>query len=633
MDHAKSRKSTQIINHENRTYTTRKLILVCVVVLFLVVTVISIGRYAYFNWVPVVTYAGADKEFLDNNQLLRSKWDKVSKLNRIEYPVYYINLDRSPERQKHIEREFDRYGIGNFHRISGVDGKKLENLVSGTTPNGFNFSNKATGLTSSELGCTLSHLIAIITAYQNNLENVLIVEDDVSFTLMPFWHASLPEICAKAPEDAQILHFYQFLQVYDVAHPFIPYQRDSSGAVSYLVNRKGMEQIISKCFNLSTNTIIIDPPTTGQADVYLYDIAKTYSYTVPLFYTDNGAEEMISTIHPEHSLPHFARSNEIIGYYINPPTYITLHGANYFTNFLSKLFPRMKHIPKYKTNDPKCVVVFGNVGNMLKQQDIDSYAKQFKIVIDAEPHDLSSITGIDLLLSTKTDSSLLPKNTPTIYVPFWLCSLSESNTNITDLIVSDFHQNRLQNKRRKFCAFLYSNCDEQYEGVLFRKQLLDKLQSRSGSKVDILGKCYNPNYIENGTHLNAKNIYDDYKFVISVENKFISGYISEKMTNPLLNVHSEASSAIPIYMGANDVGKYFNLNRIIHARDFPSIDDCIDHIMKIDQSDEEYNRIINEPVFINNIIPSQFTWKSILDSLQSFLPPFLLTDFVKKIEM
>jgi len=135
-------------------------------------------------------------------------------------------------------------------------------------------------------------------------------------------------------------------------------------------------------------------------------------------------------------------------------------------------------------------------------------------------------------------------------------------------------------------------------------------------KVDALGQCMS-NRVDNICQKNsshtrwvydkdttfydiAVNTYKPYKFVIAFENNYIDGYITEKIINPIL------AGAIPIYWGTSDVKQHFNPKRFIYINDFPTFEDCIKYIEKIDQDDQLYRQIINEPFMINNELNEYF---------------------------
>lgn len=115
----------------------------------------------------------------------------------IPYPTYYINLDRNVERKQVFEHIFR---VPIMHRISAIDPRNRTSRRS-FLPDQSTFYHhhvtpkhksadgaSATGRISiGELGCILSHLQAIRTAYNDGCEAALIMEDDASTLLAPFW--------------------------------------------------------------------------------------------------------------------------------------------------------------------------------------------------------------------------------------------------------------------------------------------------------------------------------------------------------------------------------------------------------------------------------------------------------------
>ena len=69
-------------------------------------------------------------------------------------PIYYLNLDGQPERKEYMEEQFKYWEIENYTRISAYDGREddLSDIITGRYPE---------MMSSSEIGCTTSHLKAI----------------------------------------------------------------------------------------------------------------------------------------------------------------------------------------------------------------------------------------------------------------------------------------------------------------------------------------------------------------------------------------------------------------------------------------------------------------------------------------
>jgi GR25 family glycosyltransferase involved in LPS biosynthesis len=233
-----------------------------------------------------------------------------TKINKIGYPILYINLNRSTDRKKYMEEHLKKYNIIDYKRISGVDGKKIYNMKEGEI-DGIKFKNNYNIGSNYELACTLSHLKAIKYAYENNLSEVLIVEDDISLDLSEYWHDTLKNIVNKdAPKDWEILQLYISPNCIDKNEKkFIKRTNDECyGMVAYIINKKGMKQVLDK--SLKENDFILGKfinnsifPSRINSDYYIYKIIKnTYIYGFPTIIPNN--EYLDSTIHPENTKNH-----------------------------------------------------------------------------------------------------------------------------------------------------------------------------------------------------------------------------------------------------------------------------------------------------------------------------------------
>ncbi|MEK7680916.1 MAG: glycosyltransferase family 10 [Patescibacteria group bacterium] len=136
-------------------------------------------------------------------------------------------------------------------------------------------------------------------------------------------------------------------------------------------------------------------------------------------------------------------------------------------------------------------------------------------------------------------------------------------------------------KKLEFCSFVYSN----YRSDKSRKIIFDKFSTYK--KVNSGGGYLNNvgGRIDNKLEFEAKH-----KFSIAFENSSRSGYTTEKI------VCSLVADTIPIYWGNPDIGREFNIKRFINCHDYKSFDDVVERIKEIDQNDDLYLSIINEPV-------------------------------------
>lgn len=136
-------------------------------------------------------------------------------------------------------------------------------------------------------------------------------------------------------------------------------------------------------------------------------------------------------------------------------------------------------------------------------------------------------------------------------------------------------------RKTGFCSFVYSN----YLADPRRKELFDALSAYK--KVDSGGR-----YLNNiGGPVPNKLLFErEHKFSIAFENSSREGYTTEKLPGSL------AARTIPIHFGNPLVGKEFNTKRFINVHDFPSLDAVVARVRELDENDEEYLRVINQPV-------------------------------------
>lgn len=97
--------------------------------------------------------------------------------------------------------------------------------------------------------------------------------------------------------------------------------------------------------------------------------------------------------------------------------------------------------------------------------------------------------------------------------------------------------------------------------------------------------------------LDKLDFLKEYKFTIAFENFSSPGWVTEKLTHPML------VNSIPIYVGHKDVSKEFNTKSFINYNDFRSMKEFIDFIIKVDNDDKLYEKILNEPWYKENNLP------------------------------
>ena len=125
--------------------------------------------------------------------IIRDKNKSTFKLRNFG-PVYCINLDDQPERWDYIKEQFKYWDITNYHRVSAYDGRDddLSEILKGRYPD---------MMTSSEIGCTTSHLKAIKQFYDSGEPYAIMMEDDCELDLVRFWNFTWQDFYAKIPYD------------------------------------------------------------------------------------------------------------------------------------------------------------------------------------------------------------------------------------------------------------------------------------------------------------------------------------------------------------------------------------------------------------------------------------------------
>lgn len=164
--------------------------------------------------------------------------------------------------------------------------------------------------------------------------------------------------------------------------------------------------------------------------------------------------------------------------------------------------------------------------------------------------------------------------------------------------VQPFTKEELRAKKG-FCVFAYNN----YLADPRRKELFEAISTYK--RVNACGE-----YLNNmdGWLSRRLSFKREHKFSIACENSSRVGYLTEKLPVAF------AARTIPIYYGDPAVGLEFNTKRFVNAHDFASFADVVERVKEIDQDDDEYLRIVNEP-----ILAPGFHYQDTLAELEIFL--------------
>ena len=92
-----------------------------------------------------------------------------------------------------------------------------------------------------------------------------------------------------------------------------------------------------------------------------------------------------------------------------------------------------------------------------------------------------------------------------------------------------------------------------------------------------------------------------YKFSLCIESAVNQGFNTEKIMDAFY------AETVPIYYGDPEIAKIFNPKAFINISDFNSIEEAVSKIIEIDNNDELYLQMLNEPIFVdNNFISKTF---------------------------
>ncbi|MCM4158793.1 glycosyltransferase [Antarcticibacterium flavum] len=167
------------------------------------------------------------------------------------------------------------------------------------------------------------------------------------------------------------------------------------------------------------------------------------------------------------------------------------------------------------------------------------------------------------------------------------------------LLKTDGKKTAASAKKDYFCNFIYANSQadpardrffhllNQYKAVSSPGRHLNNISMEVGerfaedwmyTKLDFQSRC---------------------KFTIAFENTSSPGYTTEKL------LHAYITGTIPIYWGNPEVTKDFNPDSLINCHDFKNFEEVVERVKEVDQNEELYRKILQEPAYRGNTIPPQ----------------------------
>jgi GR25 family glycosyltransferase involved in LPS biosynthesis len=183
--------------------------------------------------------------------------------NKID-KIYYINLDRRPDRNSHFLNQSSKFNMNNVIRFRGIDGlsykftKDEKNM----------FKNADFIMSDAEpkiMGNQLSHYYILKDMIKNNYNFIIIFQDDV--ILREDFNTQINKLIENVPHDAEIINFgfhktanlkdFEALNINDPIESQVQSKQDINDAVcilaenvnpcslAYLVTLKGANNLVN----------------------------------------------------------------------------------------------------------------------------------------------------------------------------------------------------------------------------------------------------------------------------------------------------------------------------------------------------------------------------------------------------
>jgi hypothetical protein len=190
-------------------------------------------------------------------------------LPKLPWNIYWINLDRRPDRKDHMEKLLVNNKENNF-RIQAIDYKNK------FYPYTVIQHHKLNG---GEHGCTCSHIKALLYFLENSNDDFcFIAEDDLSNEYSQYWQERHFIYLTS--------HDYEILQLQTTSDTFnnnelIPEKKSNSGTTFYRISRNMADKIITNHFNKEKLTINLSNHSHPVADHLIWNYGDTY--LLPMF--------------------------------------------------------------------------------------------------------------------------------------------------------------------------------------------------------------------------------------------------------------------------------------------------------------------------------------------------------------
>ena len=190
---------------------------------------------------------------------------------KLPWNIYWINLDRRPDRKKHMENILINNKSNNY-RIQAVDFKN--NFHPYTVI-------RHPKLNGGEHGCICSHIKALNYFLETSIDKYcFIVEDDLASEYSNYWLEEHKDLLKN--DNYEILQLQTTSNIYEKnENKMVPIMKYGSGTTIYKIKRNIAEIIVNNHFNKKSQIFNLSNKEFPVADVLIYNYGITF--LIPMF--------------------------------------------------------------------------------------------------------------------------------------------------------------------------------------------------------------------------------------------------------------------------------------------------------------------------------------------------------------
>jgi GR25 family glycosyltransferase involved in LPS biosynthesis len=215
--------------------------------------------------------------------------------------VYWINLPSAVERRQHMKKVLSDDFFKNVPTVRIVANKPEKNIKDNyKLPNSsFDAENINRVLRVQQYACLLSHLNTIREFSKSKYETALILEDDVTLELKPYW-TPIQKVLQDAPKDWEVLKLNSSF-CYKKSDPLytqlkFPCNEKTNpckwSAAAYVIKKSAAKKLM----RMWDGKRYVLPDSYYVSDYVIFQQLKTYDYKYQYFIIRANNNSQLSTI-------------------------------------------------------------------------------------------------------------------------------------------------------------------------------------------------------------------------------------------------------------------------------------------------------------------------------------------------